>query len=295
MLCQALGSRSVPTQPLPHPGSLCALVQFLCTGAAGMWQRLHRSVRAEGTQGLGAPGRAHTPASCSVQPVSLFPTHPSTVRAAQSRLPPLPSCFAITAGSRWEMRVAGGAAGTGIGARIGAGAPCQDQWAASQPSSGLSSEAAAEPSVGGTVLGDSDGGSEWGTVPAAHTGLQCPGVVCPHRGAMPRDCAWGALPGVHTGGPYWGTGAAAVPQRHISALLTTTVSPKSSCPQAITILLCQQPLLTLGTLAHISPLLQSSLPLEWGWGPNPLQPWHTQAVSDGAEQHFVLSHLPAAS
>lgn len=95
VLCQALGSGSGPSQPLPRPGSLSAL-----RAVAGAVQ----GAGAEGTQGLGAPGRAHSPTSCPV-PGSLCQMDPSAVRAAQPRLPPLPACFAITAGSpgRWGL------------------------------------------------------------------------------------------------------------------------------------------------------------------------------------------------
>lgn len=216
----------------------------------------------------------------------------STISASS---PPSPLVLQSQQGPAGRWEVGGGAAGTGIEERMGAGAPCQDQWAASQPSLGLSSEAAAERSRQGSVLGDSDGGSEWGTVPRAHQGCNAQVLCC---GSPSGYSAQERCRGSFVRGPHWGTmlgtGAAVVPQRHISALLTSTAPPKCSCPEPSLSWGANSPSWLWGTLAHISPLLQSSLPLQRGWGHSPWQPWHTQPVSDGAEQHFVLSHLSAA-
>lgn len=225
-----------PASPCLSRGPCVPLCQPLLARAAGMWQRLHTGLGAEGVQGLGAPGGARPPPWCPVPPASLCQMHPSAVRAAQSRLPPLPARFAITAGSRWEMGVAGGAAETAIWARMGTGAPCQDQWGCSKPSWGLSSEAAAEPSEQGTVWGSPSGCRAWGPC-----GVRCPGLCCGSTpgypvqglslGSFARGLHWGTLPGDLAGGQglLW---------LHISA---TTVPLKFSCPQAVTILGCQQP------------------------------------------------------
>lgn len=232
VLCQALGSSSVPSQPLPLLESPCALVQApLYWGCRGV-ERLHRGVRAEGIEGLGAPGRAHSPARA----LCCRRRFARCIRALceqhnLSFLPSLPACFAITAGSRWEM----GGWWRGCGDRDRG----EDGGWGSLPGPvgcipiqlGLSSEAAAERSRQGSVLGDSDGGSEWGTVPRAHQGCNAQVLCCGSpsgysaqercRGSFARDPHWGTM---------LGTGAA-VPQRHISALLTSTAPPKCSCPE----------------------------------------------------------------
>lgn len=110
--------------------------------------------------------------------------------------------------------VTSAAGAVGMGTRMGTGAPYQHQHPASQSSCGLSSEAAADPSVPGNRAG----GPCRGTVP----GYQAQG---PCRGTVPR---------YHAQGPCQGTVASAFPQsqcwRHVSLFCTITVPPKRNCP-----------------------------------------------------------------
>lgn len=81
------GSSSTPSQLLPHPGSL--LCKSLCSGAAGVWKGCTGVSELRGCRAGGSWPCPH-PRLCPVPPAPLCQMHPSTVRAAQSQLPPLP-------------------------------------------------------------------------------------------------------------------------------------------------------------------------------------------------------------
>lgn len=223
--------------------------------------------------------------------------HPRAAQTAQSRLPPLAACFAITAGARREMGEGGGGVsdercwGRGDGDKDG------DRCSLPAPASCIPKQLWAE--LGGSSRPQRAREPCWGTVPRDRARVPGPGTVPGDRAKVPCP---GTVPG---DGGFCISAEPMLEARF--ALLHHHCPTKTQLPldwnRAVTILGCQQPPWPVsggGSHPHKPLCFSPHPPRKPNRGSVPSGPSAGGTGTCGlcltkAEQRFVLSHLPAAS